>query len=204
MGACVLLRSATGSRHNDLAVTTMAVNNKGQMIKITISGGAKTGKSKILSLIARCLSRGGCDVTPKADYRGPDEVEGLCVHLQEEHTGEPVNNGNKSSECILVTADSTGRPAAILVGDRAEADAMAKERSEQCGEEIAVYQYVGTWKPKTVPVEFVPSSQLDSEKYVDPRQPGHIQAEADEEARAVRRTEPSPVRRGDMRPPRES
>ncbi len=74
-----------------------------------------------------------------------------------------MNNGNRPSEHIVVAmAGDGGRPTAMLCGDREEADALAKTGVEETGAEVAVYQYVGTWKPKAMPLEFVPAAR---EKY---------------------------------------
>jgi hypothetical protein len=67
------------------------------------------------------------------------------------------------SGCIVV-ARTEGGASAMPVESRTEADSLAKEQAEQLGIEVAVFEHVGTWRPKTQPVEFVPARRRTDEE----------------------------------------
>lgn len=79
--------------------------------------------------------------------------------------------------CIAVTALVEDGMSAIGCKNREEADKLAKQAVEKQGVEIAIYQLVGVWKPKTMPVEFVAAEREEEHSVPRPASRSSVPAQ---------------------------
>ncbi len=64
---------------------------KTSTIEVTISGAAKTGKTKLLRFLATRLKEAGCDVQQPPASTGPSDVSGLQVEFREQRLSAPTS-----------------------------------------------------------------------------------------------------------------
>lgn len=81
-----------------------------------------------------------------------------------------MSTENKWDNCVIMTNGGRDGCDAHPCPSREQADRLAKHHAEQSGEEIAIYQLVGVWKPKALPVEFVAAEKekMETREYDGP------------------------------------